>query len=84
MLYWAHGSDFGDAPNDKNFNINGILYPDRALKPGIIEAKWSQQPIDVELVSIIAGRSGSGDDVVGSVVVKVSSRFIFNSLCSLR
>ncbi len=27
--YWAYGGDYGDNPNDANFNINGFILPDQ-------------------------------------------------------
>ncbi len=37
--FWAYGGDFGDTgtPSDGNFCINGLVYPDRTLKPHTIE-----------------------------------------------
>lgn len=33
------GGDFGDTPNDAQFCCNGLLFPDRAPKPALAEAK---------------------------------------------
>lgn len=37
--YWAYGGDFGveGTPTDGNFCINGLVYPDRKVKPHTIE-----------------------------------------------
>ncbi|WP_455497797.1 glycoside hydrolase family 2 TIM barrel-domain containing protein [Coprobacter sp.] len=37
--YWAYGGDFGDegTPTDGDFCINGMVYPDRKVKPHTIE-----------------------------------------------
>lgn len=37
--YWNYGGDYGDTgtPSDGNFCINGIVYPDRSIKPQTIE-----------------------------------------------
>jgi beta-galactosidase len=37
--YWAYGGDFGGTgtPSDGNFCINGVVYPDRSIKPATIE-----------------------------------------------
>jgi beta-galactosidase len=32
---WAYGGDFGDTPNDLNFCINGIVWPDRTIHPAV-------------------------------------------------
>jgi beta-galactosidase len=41
--YWAYGGDFGDTVNDRQFCINGLLFPDRTAHPSLFEAKYSQQ-----------------------------------------
>lgn len=33
--YWAYGGDFGDTPNDLNFCINGLVWPDRTPHPAL-------------------------------------------------
>lgn len=43
--YWAYGGDFGDKPNDKNFNINGLIAPDRTPHPHFYEVQYVYQPI---------------------------------------
>ena len=37
--YWTYGGDYGKigTPSDANFCINGIVYPDRSIKPMTIE-----------------------------------------------
>ena len=45
--YWAYGGDFGDVPNDKNFNCNGLVMPDRIPKPALEECKRLFQPVVV-------------------------------------
>ncbi|MDD1783131.1 beta-galactosidase [Enterovibrio sp. ZSDZ35] len=41
--YWAYGGDFGDIPNDRQFCINGLMFPDRTPHPAAFEAKYHQQ-----------------------------------------
>lgn len=43
--YWGYGGDFGDSPNDAQFCINGLLFPDRTPHPALHEAKYLQQPL---------------------------------------
>ena len=43
--FWAYGGDFGDKPNDKNFNINGLIAPDRTPHPHFYEVRHVYQPI---------------------------------------
>ena len=48
--YWAYGGDFGDDPNDANFCIDGIVWPDRNPHPALYEFKFLTQPCRVELI----------------------------------
>jgi len=41
--FWAYGGDFGDTPNDGNFCMNGLVFPDRSLNAKIIETKKAYQ-----------------------------------------
>ncbi|XVE52295.1 hypothetical protein DITRI_Ditri02bG0111300 [Diplodiscus trichospermus] len=47
--YWAYGGDFGDSPNDLNFCLNGLTWPDRTPHPALHEVKYIYQPIKVSL-----------------------------------
>ncbi|OIQ25685.1 beta-galactosidase [uncultured Vibrio sp.] len=49
--YWAYGGDFGDEINDRQFCINGLIFPDRTVHPTIFEVKKAQQFYQFELVS---------------------------------
>lgn len=42
-MYYAYGGDFGDTINDKDFCINGLVFPDRTPKPALYEVKKVQQ-----------------------------------------
>lgn len=48
--YWAYGGDFGDTPNDLNFCLNGLIWPDRTPHPALHEVKYVYQPIKVSLM----------------------------------
>lgn len=48
--FWAYGGDFGDAPNDRQFCCNGLLFPDRTPHPSLFEAKRAQQPFALTLI----------------------------------
>jgi len=54
--YWAYGGDFGDRPNDKNFCINGMIWPDHSVHPGMHEHKKLAQPVSVSAVDLKKGR----------------------------
>jgi beta-galactosidase len=45
--FWAYGGDLGgfDIQNDRNFCLNGIVNPDRGVKPALIETKKVYQYI---------------------------------------
>ncbi|XP_020414127.1 uncharacterized protein LOC18785437 [Prunus persica] len=45
--HWAYGGDFGDVPNDLNFCLNGLIWPDRTPHPALHEVKYVYQPIKV-------------------------------------
>ncbi|XP_074592645.1 uncharacterized protein LOC141848510 [Curcuma longa] len=47
--HWAYGGDFGDSPNDLNFCLNGIVWPDRTPHPSMHEVKYLYQPIKIVL-----------------------------------
>ncbi len=44
----AYGGDYGDKPNQGNFNCNGIVAADRSLHPGAYEVKHAYQNVNVE------------------------------------
>lgn len=43
----AYGGDFGDEPNDSNFCIDGITFPDRTPKPALWEHRALAAPVRV-------------------------------------
>jgi len=47
--YWAYGGDFGDVQNDRQFCINGLIFPDRSPHPTLFEAKYCQQFFQFQL-----------------------------------
>nr|XP_043631574.1 beta-galactosidase [Erigeron canadensis] len=49
--YWAYGGDFGDTPNDLNFCLNGLLWPDRTPHPALHEVKYCYQPIKISFTN---------------------------------
>lgn len=48
--YWAYGGDFADQINDRQFCINGLVFPDRTPHPTLFEARRVQQPWQVRLL----------------------------------
>ena len=49
--YAAYGGDFGDFPNDGQFVMNGIIFPDRTAKPQYYEVQKVYQNIKVKKLS---------------------------------
>jgi beta-galactosidase len=49
--YYAFGGDYGDEPNDANFCLNGLVFPDRTPHPGIWEHHRLGRPLVTSLVS---------------------------------
>ena len=48
-VWHKYGGDYGDSPHDANFNINGMVSPDRLAHPAMYEHKKCAQPVDFEL-----------------------------------
>jgi beta-galactosidase/beta-glucuronidase len=69
--YFAYGGDWGDFPNDGNFCVDGLVWPDRTPYPGLTELKKAMEPLAVELVDLAKG------------VVRVVNRYAFRSLAHL-
>jgi len=63
--FWAYGGDFGDTPNDRQFCLNGLVFPDRTPHPALFEAQRAQQFFTFTLVS------------TSPLVVDVSSDYLF-------
>lgn len=70
--YFAYGGDFGDEPNDGNFVIDGLIFPDRRPSPGLLEYKKVIEPVKVYAVDLEAGE------------VEIENRYDFISLGHLQ
>lgn len=53
--WFAYGGDFGDEPNDGNFCIDGLVFPDRVPHPGLLEYKKVIEPVQAEPVDLQSG-----------------------------
>jgi beta-galactosidase len=42
---YSYGGDWGDEPNDRNFCIDGVVWPDRTPKPALHEHKFLACPV---------------------------------------
>ncbi len=45
LHWWAYGGDFGDEPNDRNFNCNGLVDADRHPHPALRHVAWVYRPV---------------------------------------
>ncbi len=68
--FWAYGGDFGhaDIRSDINFCINGIVNPDRSLKPTYAEVKKVYQNVEVTPYNLGAGQ------------IRITNKFFFTNL----
>jgi len=71
---WAYGGDFGDQPNDGNFCLDGLNWPDRRPKPVLFEHRQLAAPI---AVSATPERARAG-------TVELTNRQYFTGLGWLR
>lgn len=55
--FWAYGGDYGPegTPSDGNFLINGVVFPDRSIKPHSLEVKHVYQNIGFKADDLSAG-----------------------------
>jgi beta-galactosidase len=55
---WAYGGDFGDEPNDGNFCLDGLVWPDRWPKPALWEHRRLAAPVAIagSTADVAAGR----------------------------
>jgi beta-galactosidase len=55
---WAYGGDFGDEPNDGNFCLDGLVFPDRSPKPALWEHRHLAAPVRIfgSSSDLMAGR----------------------------
>ncbi len=58
--WWAYGGDYGDTPNDLNFNCNGLVDADRRPHPALAHVRWVYQPISTRWASTSVAEQGSG------------------------
>jgi beta-galactosidase len=68
--FWAYGGDYGPegTPSDGNFCINGVVFPDRSVKPHSLEVKHVYQNIGFKADDLEKGQ------------VLVTNKFFFTNL----
>ena len=70
--WFAYGGDFGDQPNDGDFCVDGLNFPDRIPYPGLLEYKKIIEPVLVETLDLAQG------------LVRITNRYTFKQLSSLQ
>ncbi|MDD7676314.1 MAG: glycoside hydrolase family 2 TIM barrel-domain containing protein [Eubacteriales bacterium] len=53
--HYTYGGDFDDKPNDGNFCVDGLVYPDRRPHTGLLEYKQAIKPFRVEKYDPMTG-----------------------------
>ena len=53
--HYTYGGDFGDTPNDGNFCVDGLVYPDRTPHTGFLEAKQAYCQAYAEAIDLKKG-----------------------------
>ncbi len=66
--FFAYGGDFGDQPNDGNFVIDGLIFPDRTPSPAMAELKQMLAPVLTESLNAAKGQ------------VRITNRHMFSGL----
>jgi beta-galactosidase len=71
---WAYGGDFGDRPNDGNFCLDGLLWPNRTPKPALWEHRQLAAPV----------RASASPDALRAGSIELANRQSFTGLDWLR
>lgn len=53
VYFYGYGGDFGDIPNDGNFCMDGLNYPDRTPHTSLFELKKVMEPAKIEYIDYI-------------------------------
>ncbi|MCQ2394339.1 MAG: hypothetical protein MJ249_08625 [Kiritimatiellae bacterium] len=72
VAFLAYGGDFGDKPNDDNFNCNGFVDALRNPHPGALEIKHAYRNVMAESFDFATG------------VLRVHNDFVFTRLTNLK
>ena len=54
--YSVYGGYFGEHPNDYNFCVDGLVFPDRSASTGLLELKHVYQYVSVRALDLSAGK----------------------------
>jgi len=72
LEWFEYGGGFGDVPNNGNFCIDGLLFPDRKPSPGLIEYKKVIEPVRTRIID------------QRHIIVEIENRFDFLDLSFLQ
>ncbi|GMH38332.1 hypothetical protein BSKO_06216 [Bryopsis sp. KO-2023] len=75
--FWAYGGDFDDEPNDAQFCINGLVFPDRTPHPALAEVKFVQAPFSF-------GFKHSPEMPSGFPMIEIRNKWEFASSSAVR
>ncbi|MCK8061486.1 MULTISPECIES: glycoside hydrolase family 2 TIM barrel-domain containing protein [unclassified Fusibacter] len=51
VTFYKYGGDYGDAPHNANFNLDGLLFPNRTPSPSLGELKKVYEPLKMNFTS---------------------------------
>ncbi|WP_309398143.1 glycoside hydrolase family 2 TIM barrel-domain containing protein [Cerasicoccus maritimus] len=54
--FWGYGGDFGETTHDSNFCVDGMIAPDRTIRPAVYEFKKLAQPIGINQLDLTQGK----------------------------
>ena len=66
--FWGYGGDFDDGPNNGNFVLNGIMFPDLTPTPKTVEVKKAYQDIAFKLKNTKKG------------IIEIKNKYLFTDL----
>lgn len=69
--FYKYGGDYGDAPHNGNFNMDGLLFPDRTPSPAMNEVKHHFAPVAVTIEA--AAGTAVASDAAATAKTEVSS-----------
>ncbi len=77
-VFHAYGGDFGEELHDGNFVCDGLVFPDRAPSPGLVEFKKVVEPVRIDAADEDGGREG-----VAPGTVRITNLHDFSDLAHL-
>lgn len=50
--FYKYGGDYGDEPNNSNFNLDGLVFPDRTPSPALQEVRHVFSPVRLKVLNV--------------------------------